>query len=199
MTDIATSIGKSISGASQSISNGAQAVVSSSNNAMSGILAIIKSPKFLGAVGAVTVIALGATWILSGDNDDIVEPVIQQPGAAMPSAITEDVVDTLTPAPAVPDTAPLFIDVLQSARDAREAGNLVSPAGDNAMELYVSARSAAPDDESVAAELDALTEEVFGVAENALLANRTTEAARALRVIGLAAAVGPASRPRPPV
>ena len=81
---------------------------------------------------------------------------------------------------------PLIVDFLKKARDARAAGNLVAPAGANAMEFYVAARNAAPDDESAVAELSAMTDEVFSLAEGALLANRTTEAARALRVIGLA-------------
>ena len=50
----------------------------------------------------------------------------------------------------------------------------------------LAAQSAAPGNSNIAAELEATVGEVFGLAENALLANRSTDASRALRVITLA-------------
>ena len=76
--------------------------------------------------------------------------------------------------------------MLERARDARAAGDIYSPAGNNAVEYYLDARNAAPDDDTVAAEFGEVVSEVYGLAEAALLDSRTTDASRALRVLGLA-------------
>ncbi|MCH7853437.1 MAG: TonB family protein [Proteobacteria bacterium] len=188
MTDIAIAVGKSISGASSSISNGAKSVVESSTRAISGIAELLMKPKVLAGAAGVAVVAIAATWMLSGDSDEVLDAVSQQPQTAVTAPVVEDVDDGLSQAAAiaVENTLPLSSDFLQQARDAREAGIMVSPAGANAMEFYVAALAAAPDDEVIAAELNTLTLEVFAIAESALLANSATEAARALRVIGMA-------------
>jgi len=193
MTDIATSVGKSISGASSSISSGARSVTQSSGKAMSGIGERLTKPIFLAAAAGLVVVAIAAAWMLSGGSDEILDDGGRQPQAATTTPVVEEVEDVAIQDTALPaEDLPLVAgESLQQARNAREAGNIVSPAGANAMEFYIAAREASLDDEVVAAELDALTEEVFGIAESALLANDTTEAARALRVIGMADPASP--------
>ncbi len=112
-------------------------------------------------------------------NADVstIEPDVQ-------SVAAEPVV---TAAPTGPDIAGL----LQQARDARAAGDVYSPAGNNAVELYLNARDLAPGDSTVEDELAATVAEVYGLAETALLAGQTTDASRALRVLELADAGNP--------
>ena len=186
MTNIATSVGKSISGASSSISDGAMAVVRSSGNALAGITALLRNPKLLAGACGLIVVAVAAIWMMTGDSDDLSEPAFSQPQNAAVAPVTDETVDAATQETVAEIPQPLPVDFLQDARDARAAGNIVSPAGANAMEFYIAALNATPDDEAIAAELAELKEEAFGLAENALLDNRSTEAARALRVIGLA-------------
>lgn len=137
------------------------------------------------------------------------EPIEQEPveASAPPDAVTASApatdpqlptVDGATPdQAAAPDVAPAaaaestspsadVLALLERARDARAAGDIYSPAGNNAVEYYLDARNAAPDDDTVAAEFDEIVGEVYGLAEAALLDSRTTDASRALRVLGLA-------------
>jgi len=191
MTDIAVSVGKSVSGVSNSMSAGAKSVIESSGKAFSGIGGLIRNPKIPAIAGGVVVVAIAATWMMMGDNAD--EPVLANEPPPPAASIVEEASNTSLAAPAAEIVAAPVVsgDLLQRARDARDAGNIVSPAGDNAMEFYVAALNEVPNDEAVVAELDSLTEEVFGMAETALLANQTTEAARALRVIALAVPESP--------
>lgn len=111
----------------------------------------------------------------------------QQPtvdGAAPDQTAAPDV----APAAAIESTSPSaeVLALLERARDARAAGDVYSPAGNNAVEYYLDARNAAPDDDTVAAEFGDIVGEVYGLAEAALLDSRTTDASRALRVLELA-------------
>ena len=75
--------------------------------------------------------------------------------------------------------------MLEEARLARDAGQIFNPPGSNAIELYVAAVSADPDNAYAAAELDATLDEALGMAETALLEHRAEDAAAALeRVSG---------------
>jgi len=92
--------------------------------------------------------------------------------------------DAANPVPAQADRA--IARLLEQARQARDDGDLYAPAGRNAVEFYLEARRLDPDSADVGGELAAVIDEVYGRAETALLENRTTEASRALRVLGLA-------------
>jgi serine/threonine-protein kinase len=190
MTDIAASVGKSISGASNSISTGTKAIVESSGKTFSGVSGMMKNPKVPMIAGGLVVVAIAATWMMMGDSPDIDDTMVTTE-PSVPTAEVAEEASVAEPLPEIADTQAVSGDFLQSARDARDAGNIVSPAGANAVEYYLGAVSDAPGDEVIAGELDALIEAAFGLAETALLANQTTEAARALRVIGLAVPESP--------
>jgi len=187
MTDIASSVGKSISGATDSISTGARSVTQSSGKAISGASEQFRKPIFLAATAGLVVVAIAAIWMMRGSSDEIVATGNPPSQAADAAPVIEEIDDVVTQDAVLPveDIPLLSSDALRQARSAREAGNIVSPAGANAMEFYIAALAASPDSAVIAAELDALTQEVFGIAESALLASNTTEAARALRVIGM--------------
>ena len=63
-----------------------------------------------------------------------------------------------------------WLGELELARAARDAGNLMTPGASNAMQLYVAAVTASGGDETVAAEMNAVVDQVLGLAENAILA-----------------------------
>ena len=73
-----------------------------------------------------------------------------------------------------------------SGRSARDAGNLIAPPGQNAVELYVSARAESPGDAVIDSELNLVIDDVVGIAESAILEQRLADAATALQMIELA-------------
>ncbi len=70
--------------------------------------------------------------------------------------------------------------MLERARLARDSGQVVSPAGDNAVELFAAAVAIDPTDSLVAAELDAAIGEAFRLTETAILDSRPEDAETAL-------------------
>ena len=112
-------------------------------------------------------------------------PESQQPAVdvAAPGAASEAEV---APAAETASPSPEVLALLERARDARAAGDVYAPAGNNAVEFYLEARGAAPGNETIATEFNEIVSEVYGLAEAALLDSRTTDASRALRVLGLA-------------
>ncbi len=79
-----------------------------------------------------------------------------------------------------------FDELLEMARDAREAGQIFNPPVANAIELYLAAESVAPSGASIDAELAATLDEALGMAETALLERRNDDAAAALAQVKLA-------------
>ena len=65
----------------------------------------------------------------------------------------------------------------------RGFGHIYTPPGNNALELYVAALSAAPDNGIIAAELEDVLDQTFGMIEKALLEQRTDDAAEALQLV----------------
>ncbi|MDZ7643182.1 MAG: hypothetical protein U5K76_02430 [Woeseiaceae bacterium] len=129
----------------------------------------------------------------------VVEPVVRDdgtdanPGTAAPVAAGNTAAPATRPAEDSGSAAPepAHIALLDNARVARDAGRLLQPAADNAVDWYVAARDAAPDNAAIAAELDTLIERVFGMAEQALLENRTADAALALDKLAAASPANP--------
>ncbi len=75
---------------------------------------------------------------------------------------------------------------LNAARAAHDAGNLIAPAGDNAVERYLSVISLSGGDERVVAEMTAVVNDVLGLAEDAILARAAGDAETALQMVRLA-------------
>lgn len=157
----------------------------------------------IAAAAAVVVVAAGGLWFaLSGD--DVPAPAetsaeaAPETNSADPAAPAPAATDVATESPATAATAPAtfapaasapasaYVGLLDNARFARDSGRVLAPAGDNAVEWYVAAREAAPDNAIIARELDDLVQQVIGIAETALLENRTGDAADALAMVALA-------------
>ena len=124
------------------------------------------------AVALLAVIGGGAAFFLSQPDE---EPVATTLPAEEPSEVVTE---------RISGTESLLL--LSEARTARTNGNLFSPAGRNAVEYYIQARDAAPDNEEIQAEFAEILDEVFASAESSLLNGRMIQASRALRVIELA-------------
>lgn len=150
---------------------------------------LLGNPKVIALIAGVVLFSVLSLWMFSGDDEIPVAPA-SEPGITQspPSTDTE-------PAPAAAietDRGPANLnasavdDLLRRADDARAQGSLYAPAGQNAVEFLLQARDTDPGNTQVAAELERSIAEVFGLAEAALLDNRSIDASRALRVIGLA-------------
>ena len=132
------------------------------------------SPKLLG-IGAVAVVAIAAIgfWVFGGSD----EPGASEQRSPAATSVRERASGFDSSGE---QTTVNVDDLLEEARLARDAGQIFNPPGDNAIELYVTAVNAAPDNAYAAAELDATLDEALGMAETALLEHRADEAADAL-------------------
>lgn len=159
---------------------------------------LAKRPLFLGAAAAAVIaFAAGAIVLVGGDGEEPAANRVasaetpERPASAdtrNDSAIEAPMPDA-TPASAAEDAdrgAPSTAAIVEDVRAAKERGDIFAPPGDNAIELMLAAMTAEPGNAQIGAELDALVEEAYGLAEAALLANRTEEADQALRTIELA-------------
>ncbi len=190
MTGLASSFGKSLSGASPSIPGGAKSAPRSSGGAvtklLTSVLAPIRNPRNLAiAAGLLAVVGVGY-WVTS--NWDSL-PTQSQPGegSGVPTIVESDV-PLPAPTPAFSETLVVSVadELLDEARSARGSGYIYSPPGTNAIELYVAAMSSAPDDPIIAAELEDVVDQTLGMIEKALLEQRTDDAAEALQMVRLA-------------
>lgn len=182
MTGLAATAGKSVSNASGTVAHAAK-----------GLL----QPKVL-TIGA-TAIAAGAliAWWLSRPDipvtepSDVAESEVASP-QSMPSFVETDV--PRRESQTLPDASPLDVTsvapphqaLLEEARLAREAGEIIAPAGSNAIELYVAALQLAPDEPLLVTELGATVDDALTLVEQALLEQRGADADAALRMVRLA-------------
>lgn len=182
MTGLAATAGKSVSHASGTVAHAAK-----------GLL----QPKVL-TIGA-TAIAAGAliAWWLSRPDIPVAEPsgVAASEAAApqsMPSFVETDVprrdLQTLPEASPADATSvvPPYQALLEEARIAREAGQIITPAGSNAIELYVAALQLAPDEPLLVTELGRTVDDALALVEQALLEQRGADADAGLRLVRLA-------------
>ena len=191
MTGIANTVGKSLSGASESIAGSAKLAIKSSGGSagklLGGIVAPLKKPKNLAIAAGILAVAGGAFWLIG--NGDSTTPVPAEPddAASVPTIVEADVpVVEPTPLPAEAEVDSVIDDLLDEARQARGSGFIYTPPGNNAVELYVAAKSAAPDNALVASELDDVVEQTLSMIEKALLEQRSDDASEALQMVRLA-------------
>jgi len=132
------------------------------------------SLKILG-IGAVALVAFAAIgfWMFGGAED----APVSKPQPAAASSVSEDSAGLGSTAA---QRSASVDELLEEARLARDAGQIFNPPGNNAIEFYVAAVSAAPDNAYAAAELDATLDEALGMAETALLERRADDATAAL-------------------
>ncbi|MFQ6005809.1 MAG: TonB family protein, partial [Woeseia sp.] len=152
---------------------------------LSAATAPVRKPRNLAIVGGLLALVGGGYWL--ANNWQSLVPESQPEGETAPTlADAEMPVPDFQVEPAGPATQAAVKGLLDEARTARDAGRIFSPPGTNAIELYVAAISAAPDDSVVAAELEDVVKRTLGMVESALLEYRTQDAAEALRMARLA-------------
>jgi len=141
------------------------------------------SPTMIGiAVVAIVAIAGVTFWVFGGSD----EPNGRAEQPAPVASISEGTPDFGSAAATAGQRGVDVDDLLEEARLARDAGQIFNPPGNNAIELYMAAVSAAPENAYAAAELDATLDEALGMAETALLERRAEDAAAALVRVRLA-------------
>jgi TonB family protein len=139
----------------------------------------LNNPKIIGfGVAAIALVAAGIFWFSSqGDDPEQSTTSISQT-VDVATRDADDNTDVTT------DSEPQdSIDVgalIEQARAAQAAGQIVDPADNNAIELFAAAVAAAPNDSSLAIELDAALEQALGMAETAMLERRLDDASNAL-------------------
>lgn len=176
MTGIVSTVTRSISGKKKDKEPSKESPTSTPSLAASDDSGDTSSfnPKLLG-IGAVAVVIIAAIgfWVFGGSDD----PGLSEP---RPSASPSVSTGRSEFGGSAEELSVNVDDLLEEARLARDAGRIFNPPGSNAIELYVTAVNAAPDNAYAAAELDATLDEALGMAETALLEHRTDEAAAAL-------------------
>ena len=192
MTGIAVSVGKSFSAAGESVSGGAAGMLESVGDMSSKG----RSPKVMAIAGAAVVAVAITLWLVIGgesEPDELIANEVVQPADSTTAETrvappAPAIVETETRLPtATADTVDASYAVqLEQGRSARAAGNLISPAGDNAVEYYVAVAAQANGDPVVVAELADVVSEVLGVAESAILSRDAAEAENALAMARLA-------------
>jgi TonB family protein len=150
---------------------------------------LLGNPKLLGmgAVALIVVAGLGF-WLFGGSDEAAIdstagEPVAEAPvPAAEKSAPDESVFETEV---VIPGTLGVD-DLIDEAQLATHAGQIFSPPGNNAIELYLSALEVAPGDPVAQRGLDEVIEQALGLAESAMLEGRIDDARAALQGVALA-------------
>ncbi|MDX1498839.1 MAG: TonB family protein [Woeseiaceae bacterium] len=150
------------------------------------------SAPVLGGVAALVVVLAGAGWWLMGGQDSAPDAPAAtaadapptDPEVTAPATAPQPAGETPPPAPAEP-----AVDVdalLADARQAQAAGRIFSPAGDNAIELFVAASAELPDNPQLAAELGSVIDTALALAEAALLERRNDDVRTILDTVRLA-------------
>ena len=143
-----------------------------------------RNPLIMGAAAAALLaVGIGAYFVFGGGDEPAPAPAVSRDD---PAVETAPAVERPQASPTVAATNASAEALLAEAREARQRGDIFTSDGDNAIELYLAAMLQAPGDADIGAELDATVNEAYGLAEAALLENRTGDAERALTMIGLA-------------
>ncbi|MBT8426899.1 MAG: hypothetical protein KJO02_02595, partial [Erythrobacter sp.] len=187
MTDIAASVGERVSGAAGSVADSAQGILDSLGEPESAF----KNPKVLAIGGGAIVTLAVVAWLFIGTGTPSVEAPTEQSIAESPAMAEPRPAPPLRSAaevqPSMPDIQPAtarnnptssapYMSLLEEARAARSAGELLMPVNDSALDLYAEVRAQAAGDPVVEAEFDAVINQVLGIAENAILAGNADEA-----------------------
>jgi TonB family protein len=191
ISGIADSVDRTLASAG-SLAGGAQQAVQASTRAVAdaigGAVAPIRKGKTLGIAGGTIALTAVVAWLVMNWEPSPVTEVPPQT-AAVPTIVESDI-DFALPLQAVEAEAkreiPSYQPLLDEARAAVAAGNLVEPESDNAVELYLMVLEDAPDNPGIRAELDKVTDQVLGLAEAAILEQSIVDADNALAMVRLA-------------
>ena len=155
---------------------------------------LLENPKLLGMGAAALVVVAGLGFWMFGGSDEVTidstadEPVAEAPFPAAEQSVPEEsVFETEV---VIPETLSVD-DLIDEAQLATNAGRIVSPPGNNAIELYLTALEVAPGDPVAQQGLDEVIERALGLAESAMLESRVDDAMAALQGVSLASPDNP--------
>jgi serine/threonine-protein kinase len=155
---------------------------------------LFSDPKVLG-LGAIALVAAAGIgfWMFSGSDEQAVETAAPQPVAEQqaPEVEEQSATDSIFETEVVVPQELGVDDLIDEAQLAAGAGQVFSPPGNNAIELYVAALEIAPGDPVAQAGLDAVIEQALGMAESALLERRADDAMAALQGVEFASPDNP--------
>lgn len=146
---------------------------------------IVSKPTLVLAAGIVMALIGAGIWMFTGGD----APTQVTPSPVV-NTVNNDSTDAEPPVAAPVETLSAR-DLLDEARLARDAGQIIYPAGSSAIELYTQALAADPDDATVTTELSQVIDQAFAMAESAMLENRFGDAETALRRVRAADADHP--------
>ena len=153
---------------------------------------LLGNPKVLG-IGAAALIAVAGLgfWLFGGSDEAATDSTAGEP-VAEASAVDESAPEgsVFETEVVMPETLGVD-DLIDEAQLAVNAGQIFSPPGNNAIELYASALEVAPGDPVAQQGLDEVIETALGLAESALLEGRADEALAALQGVALASPDNP--------
>jgi TonB family protein len=150
---------------------------------------LFSNPKVLGMGAAAIVVVAGLGFWLYGGSDEAAldstagDPVAEAPAQTVEESASEESV--FSTEVVVPEMLGVD-DLIDEAQLAANDGQIFSPPGNNAIELYLSALEVAPGDPVAQQGLDDVIEQALGLAESALLERRTEDALAALQSVELA-------------
>jgi TonB family protein len=143
---------------------------------------LLQNPKLLGmAAAAAAVLVAGLFWLFNGLDNPVPTNEIER---ADTSVAANDAVAPVEVEVAAEVAAEVEIDVealLVEARQALNSGQVFDPDGSNAIELFAAALATAPENDLVAAELDAAVNVALSIAESGILESRLDETDAALQ------------------
>jgi TonB family protein len=150
----------------------------------------LMSAIFIGIAVLIIAATVAAYFLFSERPQQAQQPVAEAtPRPAAPEALPPPVVHSAAKAPSpatamAPAPAPAATGehtlALAAARTAFDAGRLIAPPGNNALELYRRVLSAHPGDPEAEAGLDRIADQLLTGAETAMLEERVDDAARAI-------------------
>jgi TonB family protein len=173
MTGVVRTVGESISSVTQDPS---PMRLDSSDAGRS----ILNNPKLLGIGAASVIVLLGLGWWMFSGSDDtapIEESLSGSPQVTAADRVFDAPVATVADIP--------IDELIDEARLATAAGQIFNPPGSNAIELYMAASQAAPDNVTVTNELSAVINQALGMAESSLLRRRSEDVSAALQRVAL--------------
>ncbi|MGB5579497.1 MAG: TonB family protein [Woeseia sp.] len=142
----------------------------------------VRLPLLPATVAALLLAAVAGWYFFVNPAANESVTVVERPA---PAAVAPAAAPAEAPAAAA-SNKDAYLGLLDNARFARDSGRLLTPPGDNALEWYVEARSAAPDNLIIRDELAALVDQLLGMAESAMLENRIADVDLALSMVAQA-------------